>query len=147
MKKIVSLAVAGVAMLALNGCNLQNVPGTASVFIENLADGYKISGTDTSSNEAVDLCFYGSKAYEYGRGTVLFTGRFKTDVNGDGEIDFYDDDGGSYTLEVNGEVTEGDKYYFRGIEPHNIKVETITQTFTDCKNLGMFARTPSADVK
>jgi len=146
MKKIVSLAVAGVAMLALNGCNLQNLQGTASVYIEDLADGYMISGVDTSSNEEVDLCFEGNRAYKYGRGNTLFTGTFKTNKNGDAEIDFYDDDGGSYTLEVNGEVTEGDTYYFRGIEPHNIKVDEISKV-ASCASLGMFARTPSADMK
>lgn len=133
-------------MLALSGCDLQNVQKTTSVYIENLADGYMISGVDTSNNEEVDLCFEGSRAYKYGRGDTLFTGTFKTNINGNAEIDFYDDDGGSYTLEVNGEVTEGDTYYFRGIEPHTIKVDEISKV-ANCASLGIFAQALSADAK
>ncbi len=154
MVKVTGLVMAGVAMLVLNGCNFDNNSNgtgtgnggtTASVYIEHLADGYMISGTDTSSDEDVDLCFEDNKAYKYGRGTVLFTGSFKTNVNRNAEIDFYDDDGGVYTLEVNGEVTEGYTYYFNGIQPHNIHVDTITRV-TSCASLGMFVRTRTADV-
>ncbi len=143
MKKIAMLAVSAMVVFGLSGCNLESITeGSSQVYIDNLDRGYKISGTDTTIDKDVDLCFYGS-AYVYGRGSEYFDGTFS--ISG-GDIVFRDaTDGGSYRLVTGGEIVDGDTYYFSGLS-NNIHVTKISSSHSvsDCKGIGSALRMASS---
>ncbi len=148
MKNIIGLAIGVMAMIVLSGCNTttpsdSNYGASLSyVDIYDLADGYKISGVDTSTGEDVDLCFYENYMYEYGRGTTLFEGEYEPTYSttyGSDVINFYEPDKAnrtdSYVLEVPGGIMYLDEiYYFYGLDHNNIAIESITQDFTSCQS-------------
>ena len=146
MKKVISLAVGAVAMVALSGCNftggepgLHEGEGSAFIYTTDLKNrGYKISGWDTIANKSVDLCFDGYDNFLYGRGSEYFEGHYS--ISGARDIVFEDTtDDGSYRLYTNGEITEGDTYDFGATLPNNnIKVESISysSSMSSCKGYG-----------
>jgi hypothetical protein len=121
MKKIIGLAIAGVAMMALSGCNTTgSTPGASvtKIDIENLEKGYEILG-DGSKGKQVSIEFC------YGRYTYRRNGQFvqKGDVNivnGKiqlSKIDMLPDAGGSYAIETDtGYLRVGDAYEIAGVE-------------------------------
>ena len=143
MKKMSGLAIAGIVMVLLNGCNVADtVSGTAHVYNDDLESGYMISGYDTIIEKDVDLCFYGDD-YVYGRSSEYFDGTFG--LSG-GDIVFRDaTDGGSYRLNTGGEIIEGYTYYFTGIN-NDIKVNSIKRSYSvqDCKGYGKTMRMASS---
>jgi hypothetical protein len=132
MKKITALLIAGAAMGMLSGCKGLVLGGVGQVYIDELFNGYKISGRDTIKGVDVDLCYNGG-SYVYGRGTEYFEGTFYVD---DTDVVFRDaTDGGSYRLNTDGEIQEGLTYYFTGISD-NIVVESIStsSSVSDCRS-------------
>ena len=130
MRKVFGFITAGFAVLILSGCNPVGDISKATVYLDELGNGYKISGSDTVIHKEVDLCFYGDD-YTYGRGSKYFDGTYSIDYS---DIVFRDHtDGGSYRLLTTGEITEGYTYNFKGLN-NNIKVEKITRSYNvqDC---------------
>ena len=119
MKKIVSLAVAGVAMLALNGCNLNGVGGVINQLdTQDLYKGYGIAG-DGSKGKRVAIEFCGN-GYDYYRGGSHIEGGTFNIVNGViqlSKVDMYPRAGGSYAIETEtGYFKRGDGYEVAGVE-------------------------------
>ena len=145
MKKIILLALAGVAMVGLGGCNVSDITGgesTVQVYTDNLYKGYRVSGYDSTIGKDTDLCFDGNN-YVYGRGAEYFDGTYYTSG---GDIVFRDaTDGGSYRLITGGEIVKGYIYDFSGIS-NTIQVETIVSisSVNDCKGMGATRRTASS---
>jgi len=146
MKRVISLAIGAVAMVALNGCNpvgngsVSDSNGQRSyIYTTDLNQyGYKISGWDTLAGKQTDLCFDGNGHFVYGRGNEYFDGTYQ--IKNASDIAFKDNtDGGSYILYTNGEIDEGNTYDFGNTLPNNnIRVDSITATsnISLCKGLG-----------
>lgn len=119
MKKIVSLAVAGVAMLALSGCNLTDIGGVINKLdIQDLRKGYGIAGSGSKGKRVViEFCGNG---YDYYRGGSHIEGGTFNIVNGTiqlSKVDMYPRAGGSYAIETDtGYFVRGDAYQVAGVE-------------------------------
>ena len=124
MKRVISLTIGAVAMVALSGCNL--VPGTQGgvvkkVDIRDLYKGYGIAGDGTKGKSvAIEFCGNG---YDYYRGGSHVDGGIFKIVNGTiqlSKVDMYPDNGGSYAIETDtGNFVRGDVYEVAGVETIN----------------------------
>ena len=117
MKKVISLAVGAVAMVALSGCNPDSVIN--KIDVQDLKDGYGIAGDGSRGKRvAIEFC---QSSYEYYRGgNYIEAGTFNI-VNGAiqlSKVDMHPNGGGSsYAIETDtGYFVRGDAYEVAGVE-------------------------------
>jgi predicted small secreted protein len=140
MKKIIGFVLAGMAMVALSGCN--TIPGQnpdittlSSVDIKNLKNGYIIKGYDDIHGRNVEFDFCG-RYYDYYRdGAATQSGHFRiADGNyyTDSRINMWMNDGHtSYRIDVDdnnrdGLLKVGETYKIKE-QNEEIYVESITK--------------------
>jgi hypothetical protein len=100
-----------------------NYNNNESVHLSELSDGYTISGV-SSQGEDVDIYFYSDGSYEYDRGNDSFYGRYSIV---DTEVQFKDDDGGSYVLDSENYIFETNKnYHCTGGYSSSLYITSIT---------------------
>ncbi len=142
MKKLLSLAISGMAVLMLNGCggggvsdggidNPTPTPPVSTVDkvdIANLYEGYEVNGVNDKGDD-ITLDFCHNYTYVYYRGNMRFSGNFYANSEST-KIDMYDDDGGSYIIETyNGFLEVGEYYEIYDVHDE-ITVEEIVEI--DC---------------
>ena len=133
MKKLMSLFLSGIAVVALSGCgsssagvnNGGNPPEIISaVDILDLDLGYRISGIN-SDDDSIDIEYCGAN-YDIYVGADYHSGTF--DVNDAGDrINMFDDDGGSYRIDTPNGLLELDEDYEIKFVDDYILVESISE--------------------
>ncbi len=137
MKKLISLLLSGVTIIALSGCgggsdgggNGSNPPAEiTNVDILDLDEGYQINGVN-DANE--DVTFeYCANEYDYYRDDEHFLGTFNIgDIGADTDvrINMFDVDGGTYVIDTDdGRLNVGEIYDIDFVSDE-IEVESIVK--------------------
>jgi len=131
MKKLMSMAFAGVALIALNGCGGGGGDDTTpigpesfdSVDVLDLDDGYIIDGVN-QAGEDVTLEFCHGEYDYYSGANIHGFGDFN--INGD-RVNMFDDDGGSYRIDTFNNLFEVGEEYTIDFQNDEIIVEQITE--------------------
>ena len=131
MKKLMSLFLSGVAVIALSGCsggsddNTPSGPVTVdAVDIFDLHQGYRISGIN-SDDDNIDMVYCGEE-YDIYPGSEHHSGTFSINDAGD-RINMFDDDEGSYRIDTPNGLLEVDEDYDIKYVDDYILVESITE--------------------
>ena len=136
MKKIVSLAVAGVAMLALSGCNYNNGNRDndngeiSKVDILDLTKGYVVEGAD-QNNKNIELDFCSSRFTLYHDGAE-HSGTFSIG-NNDYRVNMFEKipQKASYRIDTADGYLRVDSRYEIKFNGYDILIDTITE---ECRN-------------
>ena len=129
MKRIMSLAIAGVALVVLNGCKGTG-GGSGSVDILDLYKGYVIEGED-QNHKNVELDFCSNKFTLYHDGAD-YSGTFSIG-NGDYRINMFQKtpQTASYRIDTTDGQLHVDESYEIKYNGYDILIDTITK---ECRN-------------
>ena len=134
MKKLMSLLLSGVTIIALSGCGGGSDDGSTTpieiteVDILKLNEGYQINGVNDALEDVTEYC---ANEYDYYRGVdEHFLGTFNIgDIGADTDvrINMFDDDGGTYVIDTDdGHLHVGEIYYIDSVSDE-IEVESIVE--------------------